>query len=111
MLIVDDNDTNRRILVETTRNWRMVPTAAEIRAPTLTAIGPPTTSSAPRHSIGAAHSASASNVRFMIRLPCRVPMATVPVRSRRSSLTKHFAAAGASECRPEPGRYFSPMLE
>ena len=29
VLVVDDNDTSRRILVETTRNWRMVPTAAE----------------------------------------------------------------------------------
>ena len=29
VLVVDDNDTNRRILLETTKNWRMVPTPAE----------------------------------------------------------------------------------
>ena len=29
VLVVDDNDTNRRILVETIRGWRMVPTPAE----------------------------------------------------------------------------------
>ena len=53
-------------------------------------------------------SEQSSNVRAALECTRRSLMPlTAPVRSRRSSLTRCCAPAAASECRPEPERYFS----
>ncbi len=57
MLVVDDNGTNRKILVEMLNNWKMTPAAAVGGESALSMLGDSVRRKAavPAHSVGRAH--------------------------------------------------------